>query len=206
MTASADATRATLRALVAAKRFDEAWALLRADLLGGDDTAPWSVAANLLAAGARAGWGPPTRRQARVALLCSDEAAQLSEQLRIACLALGAEITLYTAPFGQIEQELLSPDSGLARFGPTHVLLAPSTSALGFRELTEDPQAALASELARWRGLWDRARGDHGARVLQHAFVVPDETPLGHLAMRLPGSRITLVRELNRGLAQAAGD
>jgi len=206
VTASADATRATLRALVADGRFDEAWSLLRAELIGADGTAAWSMARNLLVAGARAGWSPPAKRQARLAVLCGYEAAELSEQLRVACLALFADVTVYTAPFGQLEQELLSPDSGLARFEPTHVLLAPSAADLGFGELAEDPEGAVAAELQRWRGLWERARGAHGARVLQHGFVVPDETPLGHLSLRLAGSRITLVRELNRQLAQAAGD
>jgi FkbH-like protein len=200
-----DAARPALRALVADGRFDEAWALLRPDLMSGEQTAPWSLARNLLRAGAKAGWSPVGRRSARLAVLCTYESAELSEQLRIACLALGVEVELYLAPYGQVEQELLDRASPLSAFAPTHVLIAASTADLGFPELAEDPEALLDGALERWRSLWELVRGDHGARVIQHSFVVPDETPLGHLAMRMPASRLSLVRELNRRMAQEAG-
>jgi FkbH-like protein len=201
----ADAARPALRALVVDGRFEEAWALLRPDLMSGEQTAPWSIARNLLRAGAKAGWTPAGRRQARLAVLCTYESAELSEQLRIACLALGIEAELYVAPYGQVEQELLDRASRLSEFAPTHVLIAASTADLEFPELAEEPEALLDGALERWRSLWELIRGDHGARVIQHSFVVPDETPLGHLAMRMPASRLALVRELNRRIAQEAG-
>lgn len=202
-----DAARPALRTLVADGRFEEAWALLRPDLMSGEHTAPWSVARNLLRAGAKAGWKPAGRRRARLALLCTYESAELSEQLRIACLALGVEVELHVAPYGQVEQELLDRTSRLSEFAPTHVLIAASTADLAFPEIAEDPEGLLAEGLERWRSLWDLIRNDHGARVIQHSFVAPDETPLGHLAMRMPSSRLAMVRELNRRLAQeAAGE
>ncbi|MHB8243207.1 MAG: HAD-IIIC family phosphatase [Solirubrobacteraceae bacterium] len=202
----ADAERASIRELVADGRFEEAWRALRAELLDGEHAASWSVARNLLRAGADAAWAPATKRRIRLAVLCTYEAAELSEQLRIACLALGVDAQLYLAPYGQVEQELLGVDSGLSEFHPTHVLLAPTTADLAFPELAEHPEALLGAALERWRILWEAIRRDHGARVAQHTFVVPDETPLGHLALRLPASRPSLVRELNRRLAQEAGD
>jgi FkbH-like protein len=140
-----------------------------------------------------------------VALLCTYEPAELADCLRIACQAFGIQAELYVAPYGQLEQELLGGAGPLSAFGPTHVLLAPSTHDLGFGELAPEPESLVGDALARWRGLWEVIRSDHGARVLQHGFVVPDETALGHLSARVPGSRVTLVRELNRRLAEAAG-
>src|SRR5450755_970850 len=203
--ARADAAGAPIRTLVSDGRFNEAWALVRPQLLSGEATAPWSVARNVLRAGGRRDWKPACTRSARVALLCTYEAAELSEYLQLACLALGIEVELYLAPYGQLEQELLGSETALARFAPTHVVVAPTTADLGFPELGEDPEALLTAAVSRWRTLWDLIRRDLGARVVQHGFVVPDETPLGHLSMRLPGSRVSVVRECNRHLAEAAG-
>jgi FkbH-like protein len=192
--------------LVSDGRQTEAWDLARAQLLSPDGPASWSVARNVLRAGARSGWAAPVARTIRLGVLCSYESAELADHLRLACLALGIDAELYVAPYGQLEQELLGGDSALAQFEPSHVLIAPTTADLGFPELAEDPGATVASAAARWQGLWERARRDLGARVIQHAFVIPDETALGHLSMRLPGSRISMVRALNERLADAAGD
>ncbi len=183
--------------------------MLRAELLVGEHTAAWSVARNLLRAGAQAGWAPAASREARLAVLCTYEAGELPEHLRVACLALGIHLESYLAPYGQIEQELLDGGAGLAAFGPTHVLIAPTSADLGFPELAadaEDAERQLEAAAQRWRALWELIRHEHGARVIQHGFVAPDETALGHLALRLPASRLSLVRELNRRLALDAGN
>jgi FkbH-like protein len=194
----------TVRELVAQGRFDAAWALVVPDLRAGSDGGAWSAARNLLRAGQTSGWSPPARRQVRLAVLCSYEAAELCDQLAVACLAHRVEAEIYQAPYGQIEQEVLG-GGGLAAFAPTHVLVAPTTADLGLPELADDPDALLDSAESRWRSLWDAVHTGLGARVVQHGFVVPDETALGHLSMRMPASRISLVRELNRRLAAAAG-
>ena len=173
-------------------------------LVAGAGLSAWSTARNVLRAGEAAGWSPPTTRDIRLAVLCTYEAAELRTLLRLACLALKIRVDLYEAPYGQLEQELLG-GGALAAFEPTHVLLAPTAEDLGFPELADAPGELLDASESRWRSLWQMISDDLGARVLQHAFVVPDETSLGHLSMRLPASRISLVRELNRRLAEAAG-
>jgi FkbH-like protein len=197
--------RATIRALVADQRFDEAWRQVRPELEREQQSSLWTIAGNVLRAGAKHGWVPPTKRQIRLALLCTYEAAQLADAIRLACYVLGIDAELYAAPYGQLEQELFGTDTALAQFKPSHVLLAPSTADLAFPELAQDAEALLAGAERRWRALWEVIRRDHGARVIQHSFVVPDETPLGHLAMRVAASRPSLVRELDRRLAEHAG-
>jgi len=174
-------------------------------MLAANATAPWLLARNVLRAAAREGWVAPSTRQLRLAVLCGYEAAELAEYLELALLALGVAAELHVAPYGQLEQELLGDGAALRQFGPTHILIAPSTADLAFPELAPDPQELLDAAETRWRALWDAARREHGARVVQHAFVVPDETAMGHLALRLEGSRPSLVRELNRRLSIAAG-
>ncbi len=199
------ATSAAIRELVVHGRYGEAWSRLRPEMLAADATAPWLLARKVLRAAAAEGWAPPTSRQMRLAILCSYEPAELAEYLELALLALGVDTELYVAPYGQLEQELLGDAGTFREFAPTHVLIAPSTDDLGFPELASAPQELLEGAESRWRSLWDAARREHRARVVQHAFVVPDETAVGHLSLRLAGSRPSLVRELNRRLAAAAG-
>jgi FkbH-like protein len=193
-----------VRAFASERRYDEAWALLRPLLLSDGEADAWQVARSLLGAAARDGWSPPCKRQLRLGVLCTYEAAEFTEHLALACRLLGIEPDMYSAPYGQLEQEVLGADTELARFAPTHVVIAPTTADLGFPELAEDAAGVLEPEEARWRTLW-ATLAERGMRVVQHGFVVPDETALGHLALRLPSSRPSLVRELNARLGAAAG-
>lgn len=196
--------RSEVRALAAAGRFSDAWAILRPLLRTGEEPWVWSAARNVLNAGGRAGWSPPSRRTIRLGVLCTYTAENLVDHLEIACRALDIDVVLHVAPFGQLEQEVLAPGSALAAFAPTHVLVAPATEDLALPEVADDGEALLADHERRFRVLWDGLAA-MGARVLQHGFVVPDETALGHLALRVPGSRPSLVRRLNTRLAAAAG-
>jgi FkbH-like protein len=197
------ALRDAVRALVREGRHDDAWEILRPHVLAGDDATTWGLARRVLEAGLERPAG--CRRNVRLGLLCSYESAELAAHLRVACAAFGIALDLYAAPFGQLEQEVLGADTPLARFAPTHVLVAPTTADLAFPELSVSPEETLASELDRWRSLWQEIGARMATRILQHSFVVPDESPLGHLALRLPGARISLVRELNARLGAAAG-
>lgn len=202
---AAGVLRDTLRTLVRDGRFDEGWELIRPHLLRDDDLATWNLGRRLLDAGAEAGWKAPVRREVRLAVLSSYESAELVEHLRVACSAFGIGIDLHVAPYGQLEQEAFAPDTPLAQFAATHVLVAPTTADLAFPALSDDAEGALAAEVSRWQTLWEALGRNAGARIVQHGFVVPDESPFGHLAMRLPGSHLSLVRELNRRIGVAAG-
>lgn len=198
--------RVLVRGLVSEQRYDDAWRLLRAPLLAADDPSVRSVARAVLRAGGADGWAPPARREARLAVLSTYESAELVDALELACRALGIDVHLYVPPYGQVEQEVLPEQSGLMRFEPTHVLIAPTEADLSFPAIAADAHDALAREEKRWRELWSTLATRTSARVTQHGFVVPDESPLGHLAMRVPGSRPSLVRSLNARLGEAAAN
>jgi FkbH-like protein len=197
--------RSAVRALVAAKRTGEAWAILRPLLRTGAEAWAWSAASNVLRSGAQEGWAPPSSRSIRLGILCTYTSPDLASHIEIACRAMDIDVEIYTAPYGQLEQEVLAPGSALAGFGPTHVVVAPTEADLGLPELADDPQGLLDEHEQRWRSLW-AGLAELGARVVQHAFVLPDETPLGHLSARLPGSRRALVAALNDRLAAAGPD
>ena len=204
---SEGSARTAARSLVAEGRFEEAWRLARSSLLAQPTPTALAVAGNVLRAGRKAGFIPAGSRRARLAILCSYEAASLVEALEVACAALSIEAELHLAPYGQLEQELLVDHGPLAEFAPTHVLIAPSTADLGLPELADEQDAPdlVRTAAGRWQRLWELVRERHGATVLQHTFVVPELTPLGHMSMRLAGSRVSMIRELNRQLGESAG-
>jgi len=197
------ALRDAVRLLVQDGRPDDAWGLLRPRLRSHDDPAVWGIARQFRQAAA--GWTPDARRTVRLGVLCSYESAELIEHVEIACAAFDIALELYVAPFGQLEQEALATGSGLEQFAPSHVLISAASADLAFPELSTEPDELLEAELTRWRSLWDAIGSRIGARVVQHGFVVPDESPLGHVALRLPGSRLSLMRELNARLGESAG-
>jgi FkbH-like protein len=198
-------SEADVRRLLDERRYDDAWDELRRKLLVRDDQALWNVAVAALRAGREDGWTPPASRSVRLAVLCSYEGAELVRHLEPACAALRLDAALYAAPFGQLEQEALDPAGALAEFAPTHVLVASATEDLGLPESADRPAEVLAEQERRWTGLWE-ALANGGVRVVQHGFVVPSETPLGHLAARTESSRPALVRALNARLGAAAGE
>src|SRR3954468_3630625 len=120
----AAALRATVRAFVGEKRYDDAWGLLRPHLLRDSDATLWAAAQQVLAAGGSSGWKPHARRTIRLGVLCTYEATELAAHRHVACRAFGIEAAIYAAPYGQLEQEVLARGSSLAAFEPTHVLVA----------------------------------------------------------------------------------
>ena len=180
--------------------------MLRPLLTESSEGEAWDLARGVLRSGETAGWRPPTSRQIRLAILCTYEAAELVTFLSVACQALRIDATVYAAPFGQLEQEILDPESGLARFAPTHVVVAPTSADLDLPDLAARHRARCSTaRWRRWTRLWTALADNLDARVVQHTFVVPDESPFGHLSTRLAASRVTLVRELNARLGAERG-
>jgi FkbH-like protein len=122
--------------------------------------------------------------------------------LRLAALARGIDLLLYEGDYGQYEQDLRNPDSGLYGFGPDMILVAVHHRALQLPAFSEAPDEEIEAELQRWRGLWQVARERANAEVIQFNFVPPPDVALGHLATRLAGSRHAMILALNARLGQ----
>ncbi|ONH55425.1 methoxymalonyl-ACP biosynthesis protein FkbH [Frankia sp. CcI49] len=148
-------------------------------------------------------------RSARVAVLGSYTTAQFSGLLPLAAARAGIAVAVYEAGYDQYQREILDSDSGLYRFRPDLVVLAVHDGAVSLPTWPgdlADAEAAVDAEVARFRGMWDTVTSRCHARIVQHTIAIPAEVALGHLAARLPTSRLTMLRRFNAALSQAAGD
>jgi FkbH-like protein len=89
------------------------------------------------------------------------------------------------------------------------VVIAVHDGAVSLPAQPEDPgaaDAAVNAEVERFRGLWAALAARCRARVVQHTVAIPPDVALGHLAARLPTSRLAMRRRFNAALGRAAGD
>jgi FkbH-like protein len=144
----------------------------------------------------------------RLAILGTCTVDHLTAGIRVALLRRGLWATVYVAPYGMFQQELLDSRSGLHRFAPTHVLFcqdaANLTAALDNTVDGEQVRAALADTVGEIRNLWRSARETLKAKVLQQT-VMPRQLPLmGSNEHRAAGSRDWFISQLNDALRQCA--
>ncbi|MBD5788011.1 HAD-IIIC family phosphatase [Cellulosimicrobium terreum] len=168
------------------------------------DPVAWSAADRILARlGAAAGPAPWARRSVEVALLVSHTGGPLAAALRVAGIAHGLDVRVHETPYHSYEQEIADASSGLYASAPDVVVLVVDQRDVRLPDVSQDPDADLAREVGRWRGMWDLVRGRSGALVLQTSFVPPPHDALGDVAVRTPGSRRRLLSRLNDELAVA---
>ncbi len=178
------------------------WALSAVD--AGEEFAVWLACASLLknvpAASLKA------RRSARLAVLSSYTTVQFVPLLQIAALRQGIALEIHEGPFGQYQQEVLNPSSVTYAFKPDFLLLAVDERETNLPNHCAQPLEAVEKEMARWRSLWQHAEENSTATIIQHNFALSPEDALGHLGSRLAGSRYRMLQELNRRLAEEAGE
>jgi FkbH-like protein len=150
--------------------------------------------------------GGMTSAATRVAVIGTSTLDQLGPLVEVACLAADLTVTTHVSGIGQYETAALDPASGLRRFAPDAVVLAPDAGAVTLPTLPSDPDAVVSHELARWTAVWGAIRAHSDAHLLQLNFVPLAGRPLGSLEAVLPSSRRRLFAELNRQLAVAAKD
>ena len=125
------------------------------------------------------------------------------------CLAasrFGIAIELYESHYGQYQQEIINPESGLYAFGPDIVILAVHEKDLRLSEYSRNPEEDIEQEVSRWTALWRLVAERSRARIVQHNFALPCDIPTGHLAARLPGSRYMMAQAVNARLGIAAAN
>jgi FkbH-like protein len=166
-----------------------------------DELPLWLAAARVLGRLPADGWA---RRSVRLAVLGSHTTSPFVALLQVAAARHGIAVQTYEASYGQYQQEVLDPASGLYAFAPDVVLLAVDAREVHLPELSSDPAGDVAREADRWSGLWAVLTERLGAVVVQPTFVPAPVDALGNLAVRLVGSRRRLVRELNLELGRRA--
>jgi FkbH-like protein len=139
------------------------------------------------------------RRIAKTALLSSSTTALLAPVLRAAGFREGIQFDIYEGVYGNYQQEILDPNSGLYRFQPDVVVII-----LNHRDLGLPPSGgkALADEMiSRLRGLWQTLNERRPCRVVQVGFDVPPSDAWGSLEDTLPEGRRRLLHHVNSALA-----
>jgi FkbH-like protein len=118
--------------------------------------------------------------------------------------------TIYQAPFGTLEQQVLDRQSELHRFRPELTLLTPDWRALvqdvPLSASQDDVDASLAHVTAAFSALWNVLSEEVGCRILQHTLVPPCWRYIGQAERDLPASVPNQVRRLNRLFARQADD
>ena len=147
-------------------------------------------------------------RPVRLAVLGSATLTHLLPAIRVAGLRRGLWVETYENEFGQYQQELSDPGSGLHAFNPTAVLLSLDayhlTAGVTAGMDSEAADAALTEIKDRIREIWHLARQAFRCPVL-HQAALPVHLPvLGNNEHRLPGSRLRFAARLNEALRAMA--
>jgi FkbH-like protein len=142
------------------------------------------------------------KRKVKIALVGTVTLELWTPAIRAICFSWGIETEIYVGQFQQYTQEILDPDSGLARFRPDLVLIAADWRSLSLPPESDDPAAAIAAKLVQFQPLWQHCRQNLGANVIQCNFEVPEIDPLGNLSATVPGGRANILRQINLELTR----
>ncbi len=117
--------------------------------------------------------------------------------LRALCFSWGIAAEIYVGQFQQYTQEILDPNSGLAKFQPDIIVIAADWRSLALAPESSDPESLIAATLSRFQPLWQHCRQVLQANVIQCNFELPEVDPLGNLSVSLPGGRAGILRQIN---------
>jgi predicted enzyme involved in methoxymalonyl-ACP biosynthesis len=95
------------------------------------------------------GGGVPDLHPVRIAVASSFTVTQLRPYLVVECARRGFLAKVYLAPFNQLEQELLDPNSGLYTFFPDLVMLATRLEELAPDLVHRAPTLAAEGDIGR---------------------------------------------------------
>ena len=140
------------------------------------------------------------RRTVRAALLSSSTTALLAPVLRAAAFRCGVRLETYEGLYGNYQQEILNPESGLHRFRPEFVFLA-----LNHRDLALPPSGGAAMARQRCdelRALWEALRRRMSCHIVQVGFDLPPAGAWHALEDALPEGRRRAIAAVNLALAE----
>ena len=142
-------------------------------------------------------------RQVRVAVLSTSTTNLLIPVLKALCLRDQIRAEFYAGLYGALEQEVLDPGSGLARFRPDVVFLVNHWRDLALPVLS-DATEVVDQIVGRHKLLWERLSGQFACHVVQHSYDYAATDPYGPLSVSLPGGRAHVTASINRRLQDEA--
>jgi FkbH-like protein len=142
-------------------------------------------------------WQP--RRKAKLALLASSTTSLLTPVLRAAGFRCGLQLATYESVYGNYQQEILDPQSGLYQFRPDLVVIL-----LNSRDLGLPPTGGRASAMEfveRLSDLWKALLDRNPCHLVQVGFDLPPPGAWGSLEDTLPEGRRRVIAQANQALA-----
>ncbi|WP_180540308.1 HAD-IIIC family phosphatase [Nevskia soli] len=139
-------------------------------------------------------------RTARIAILGNATTAFFAQVLRSLCFRDRIAVEIYEGAYGSQQQEILDPESGLAKFHPSLVILPLSWRDLRLSGNEETPRAVEANLLAERYQTWKQIAERFSCHVIQYASDYPATESFGYLGNKLDGGRRRVIEVLNRGL------
>ncbi len=143
-------------------------------------------------------------RKARIAVLGTSTTSLLIPVLKALCLRDRIHAAFYQGLYGVVQQEVLDPDSGLAKFRPDLVLLVTHWRDLNLPPMTSDEDAAVERAVEENKLLWQRLSDRFGFHVVQHAYDFPAAEAYGYLAGSLAGGRSRMIQAINLAMQREA--
>ena len=146
----------------------------------------------------------------KLAILASSTVEHLQSAIRIAALRRGLLVEIYVAPYGQYQQEILNPASGLYQFKPDVVLLALDGKNLRVRLPLEaswlELETAASECVEEWGNLWQIMKYQLGTVVIQQTLVPPIERLFGNYDSITPATPVSYFRQINYLLQRMASE
>jgi FkbH-like protein len=144
-------------------------------------------------------------RSCRVAILSTTTTALLAQVFRANCFRDRIGVSLYEGLFGAQQQEILDPESGLARFRPGVVFLISNWRDLHLPPAVADEASFIESFVTNQKSLWAKLTSQFGSHVVQFGIDYPASESYGYLAASLPGGRSRVIDQVNLRMRAEAG-
>jgi FkbH-like protein len=142
-------------------------------------------------------WQP--RRTAKLAILASSTTSLLAPVLRAVGFRRGVKFEIYEGVYGNYQQEILDPHSGLHRFRPDIVVVLLNHHDLG---LPPTGGHRIAHDFVlRLRELWKVLLDRSPCHIVQVGFDSPPDGAWGSLEDTLPEGRRRVIAEANEALS-----
>jgi FkbH-like protein len=142
-------------------------------------------------------WVP--RRRIKVALLGSSTTAFLEPVIKAVCFKDGISVEIYQGLYGNYQQEILNPGSGLYAFAPDVAVIMPNQRDLALPPGGKENYAGrIISEI---RNLWSELKRQNPCHIIQVGFDLPPDGAWGSLEDTLAGGRRRTVYEINSAIS-----
>jgi len=144
----------------------------------------------------------------RLAVLGSATTDHLAPAIRVAGLRRRLLIDVHNGAYGQYRQDVLDPNSSLRQFAPQTILFSLSarevTTGVPLTATLEEVDAIIVRFIVELRSLWQKARENYNATIIQQTFLDVTDTLFGSYDRLLPGTPTRVVARLNDRLCEAA--